>query len=174
MRRARRDYFDWLCDYISIPGVRTSDYISVLKFIYTMPFIAVHVRDINRIKDAINLRNEFNNEMDIVADLSEETDASVLEVLVALSIRCERDIIGEPGSEMWGRLFWEMLHNLKIDVTNDRFAEDEIEEKVDNWMRRNYKFDGTGGIFPLRKKPQIDQTEVEIWYQMQSYISEDH
>jgi len=36
---------------------------------------------------------------------------------------------------------------------------------------RRYSKTGKGGLFPL-KHPKKDQTEVEIWYQMQQYVME--
>lgn len=172
--RKPRDYFEWLCDYISVPGIRTEDYSSVLKLMYTIPFEATNPRDVNRSKDALYLRNEYLVEMGKkdYPPVTDRDDASVFEVLAALSIRCERDIIGEPGDELWGRLFWEMLHNLKINMTNRDFNEPICVKNIERWINRGYRSDGVGGIFPLRKKQQIDQTEAEIWYQMQSYISE--
>jgi hypothetical protein len=36
---------------------------------------------------------------------------------------------------------------------------------------RQYREDGLGGFFPLNW-PDKDQTQVEIWYQMQKYVTE--
>ena len=173
--RSTRDYFEWLCDYISVPGVKTNEYTSLLKFLFAVPFVENNAMDINRIKDALTLRNDYFREIGIRDEIDEDTsDASVFEVLAALSIRCERDITGEPGNELWGRLFWEMLHNLKVDMKNDSFDEPTVGSYIQKWLDRRYSFNGVGGIFPLRKRPLNDQSTVEIWYQMQSYISENY
>jgi len=36
---------------------------------------------------------------------------------------------------------------------------------------RDYHADGRGGFFPLTN-PDTDQTKVEIWYQMNAYVTE--
>lgn len=173
--RSTRDYFEWLCDYISVPGVKTDEYTTALKFLFSVPFVEKNSMDINRIKDALNLRNEYFREIGIRNEVDEDTsDVSVFEVLAALSIRCERDIIGEPGNELWGRLFWEMLHNVKVDMNNATFDEPTANRYIQIWLDRKYKSNGVGGVFPLRKTYLEDQTQRELWYQMQSYISENY
>ena len=168
----RPEYFEWLCSYISIPGINTTNYISVLNYLFTIPFKEVNSMDVNRIKDAFNLRIDFCREFNISCSDNGPT-ISVFEVLVALSIRCERDIIGEPGNELWGRLFWDMLHNLSVDIPNSQFNEELVDIHINRWLDRSYNNDGVGGAFPL-KKPSSDQTKVELWYQMQSYITENY
>ena len=172
--RSVRDYFEWLCDYITVPGVKTNEYESALKFLFSVTFVEKNSMDINRIKDALNLRNEYFREIGVRNEVDEDTsDASVFEVLAALSIRCERDIIGEPGNEIWGRLFWEMLHNVKVDMNNDTFDPTIAMGYIHKWLDREYKPNGVGGVFPLKKCFE-DQTQRELWYQMQSYISENY
>jgi hypothetical protein len=36
---------------------------------------------------------------------------------------------------------------------------------------RDYHPDGRGGFFPLQN-PDVDQTKVEIWHQLNAYVSE--
>jgi hypothetical protein len=56
----------------------------------------------------------------------------------------------------------------RIKALNKRLTE--ILEKVIN---RTYHSSGKGGLFPL-KHAEKDQTEVELWYQMNTYLVENY
>ena len=46
-----------------------------------------------------------------------------------------------------------------------------VERIIDDFVKREYDFNGVGGIFPLKHAEQ-DQRDVEIWYQMSAYLYE--
>jgi hypothetical protein len=46
-----------------------------------------------------------------------------------------------------------------------------MEEIFERLIWRNYAPNGEGGFFPL-ENPREDQTQVELWYQMNSYVNE--
>jgi hypothetical protein len=48
---------------------------------------------------------------------------------------------------------------------------DQVDNILYNLVWRNYHADGRGGFFPLQN-PDVDQTKVEIWYQLNAYVSE--
>ena len=53
----------------------------------------------------------------------------------------------------------------------------EIDHILTNWIERRYSPDGHGGVLPLnnwQKGSSIEQTEIEIWYQMSAYIIENY
>lgn len=99
------------------------------------------------------------------------TPCTVLEMLIAMSCAME-DIMGEPGNDHPERWFWDMIDNLGLgDMDDDNFDECVVNDRVANWMSRNYDRNGNGGIFPLRFS-KSDQRRVPIWEQAGSYMSE--
>jgi hypothetical protein len=94
---------------------------------------------------------------------------SVLEVLLALSRRLAFLAGGEAPE--WA---WHLLENLNIEGCSDPLnltQSGHIDEVLDALVWRTYHKSGRGGFFPL-KKPKGDQRKIELWYQMQEYISE--
>jgi len=69
--------------------------------------------------------------------------------------------------------FWDLAKNIGIDGFNDasHYEDCDVEEILYGVMFRQYEPDGTGGFFPLRH-PRKDQRGVELWYQLNSYVSE--
>jgi hypothetical protein len=130
-----------------------------IEFVWTVP------HDDNRLQDGLDLRTEFSNEQKIRL----EKGATVLEVLIALSRRLAFTAGGR--AEDWA---WQLLANLRLTKMTDPFTENKA-RKVANILEtliwRQYHANGLGGFFPLNW-PDKDQTQVEIWYQMQKYVNE--
>lgn len=169
MRNKR--YFKWLISIIDDPYYRP--YGSLLSFLYDEEFrwdFAIPT-DSARADDGIELRalyfsETYDNELDM------DEPCSVLEMLIAMSTRIERDITGEPGFDHPEKWFWQMIENLDLLSETDRhFDEHYVTNVVGNWMARNIKPDGYGGVFPLRH-PHADQRIVPIWDQMSAYVNE--
>lgn len=130
------------------------------------------VTDGNRADDGLYMRERFVSCTGIVPDICEE--ATVLEVLVGLAVRIDRDIMGEPEMADPGRWFNTMLSNLGlIDMTDDCYDEEEARSTVDIWLNREYDFDGTGSLFPL-KRTSYDQRHISIWDQANEYLVENY
>jgi len=163
-----RKYFKWLTDIIADRNYY--NYHSLLKCLYETPFFWTLPLDSSRASDGIELRLSYAVETGENVDMDEE--CSVLEMLVALSIRIETDITGEPGFSYPEKWFWEMLNNLGLLAEDDmEFDLNSAYNILDNWMSRNIRPDGYGGIFPL-SRPYADQRNITIWDQMSHYINE--
>lgn len=170
-------YFVWLYSQVGDPEIQNPNrtYWKMLRQLYTKEFVWIIPNDDNRIQDGTELRYEF-------VDKSELTDVdlgwiqlgcSMLELLVGLSRRLSFEAEGE--SRDW---FWELIVNLGLRKYNDNYynAKPEISEKVidtvlDRVIWRNYEPSGRGGLFPL-KHAKFDQRDVELWYQLNSYVIE--
>ena len=169
------DYFQWLIEKVKAHSPRRCNYLSLLKTLFTMDFTYIIERDKNRYGDGVDLREEYayETEYDYYFD-DYEYPCSVLEMLVALSLRCERTITGEVDNDHPERLFWLMIDNLGLgDMTDDNFDICETRNILKKWMLRKFKSNGEGGLFPLRK-PFEDQRKVEIWQQLLSYVNENN
>jgi len=168
----REEYFNYLTDKVS---KGKASYSFLLAYLFDTPFTWSYKipTDANRAKDGVFLRDRYANETGdylLYSDRSEQ--CSVLEMLVALSIRIEEDIMAEPGLEHPESWFWEMVKNLGLYAATDRvFNEDLVKGVIDIWLNRNYEANGNGGLFPLRH-PKKDQRLISIWDQMNLYLTE--
>lgn len=172
----RRKYFEWLCSFVK-PFVLNRSYRFLMLHLFRTDFYAVIPMDENRASDGIELRYRFGREkrirMSDIADVLDVKDCSVLEMMVALSLRCEEQIVDEPDvGDRTRKLFWSMINNLGLNRMDDESYDSfEVEDRLDIFLNREYKPDGTGGLFKLRKT-RHDLRNVEIWYQMMWYLSE--
>lgn len=172
----RGEYYLYLIDRISGRGqARGPRHTLLLSYLFDTPFRWSYKipTDANRAKDGQLLRDRYANETgDYILYEDKKEACNVLEMLVALSIRIEEDITGDPGNDHPEKWFWTMIRNLRLDdVTDRRFDERKVLKILDIWMARGFEPDGKGGLFPL-KRPNRDQRLVSIWDQMNYYLNE--
>lgn len=157
-------YFEWLVSQVRIPNGKT--YNDVFEIMHNTEFVWTVPNDDNRVHDGKDLRYEFGESQSIKLKLD---GVSVLEVLIGLSRRTAFTGGGEP--EEWA---WRLLKNLRLRKCSDPLNLENrrrVEDILDALIWRTYRPDGLGGFFPL-KHAMEDQTQVEIWYQMNTYINE--
>lgn len=152
-----------------------SSFHSLLEYLYSVDFYYVISRDGNRAADGIDLRYRFayENEIDYstAAAYLDDRPCSMLEMLVALSLRCEEQFMSD--SEVGNRTgvwFFTMLGNLGLDyMDNGHFDEVKADAIVEIFLERKYSPNGRGGLFYL-PTGRDDLRNVEIWYQMCWYL----
>jgi hypothetical protein len=81
------------------------------------------------------------------------------------------------GREMY-EWFWKILENAGLDLYDDgafygHHGNTEVNEILNKIINREYRRDGKGGLFPL-KRTNKDQRKVELWYQMNEYLVENY
>jgi hypothetical protein len=167
----RHQYFKWLV--LQIGDESIDDIEPVCTLMHQKEFIWFVANDDNRIQDALDLRIEYlyESNLPVPSDALQMVHASALEVLVALSRRMEFFVNGRACD--WA---WVLMEHLGLDryrgrITNKR--REHVDEILDALVWRRYNADGSGGFFPLAW-PNEDQTKVEIWYQLQNWIGEQH
>lgn len=161
------EYYDWLIKKIDIPNHKT--YLDLFERMHNLEFIWTVPNDENRIQDGLDLRSEF---LDIRGGGTLHLGgATILEVLVALSRKVAFIASGNHHSRQWA---WTLLKNLGLQRYSDPLTPEKI-NRVDHILHdlvwRAYHADGRGGFFPLRNA-DTDQTKVEIWDQLNAYVSE--
>ena len=167
------DYFEWLWNFTKCRGHSQNRKIITLlhniEFRYSIPM------DANREEDGIDLRYRFITEVGIPKNYQEvygylDGPCSVLEMMIALAIRCEESIMDDPDiGDRTSEWFWLMMKNLGLDYMSDRkFDRDIAEEKISIFLDRRYKRNGEGGLFVVNGRG--DLRKVEIWYQMCWYL----
>jgi len=140
------------------------------EFTYTIPM------DGNRAEDGIDLRYRFGREHDysdaMVDSFLDDRPCSILEMMIALSIRCEEHIMDDPDiGNRTGQWFWSMLVSLGLGSMDDRkFDRHRVDIILERFLDREYGRNGEGGLFTVNNGRDMRRTE--IWYQMNYYLSE--
>lgn len=163
------DYFCWLC---SIIGMR-DEYSNLLSYLHSIQYHWTLPMDKNRAVDGRHLRFAYANYKDIL-DRCLPPMCSVFEMFVAISMRCENDIMHNPftGEDNTGEWFWMALDNMGLlYFDNSRFDVDAVSSIVMGWMAQCYKPNGIGGPYPLRYADD-DMRGVELWGQLSRYLNE--
>jgi hypothetical protein len=168
-----KEYFDWM--YKLMCGKRRSSYRKLLSYLHDREFVYSIELDGNRAEDGIDLRYRFAYENGYTS-LSEVNQldngpCSVLEMMIALAIRCEEHIMDDPDiGDRTIQWFWKMIDNLGLKNMNDsHFNERRVCFIIDRFLNREHDEDGKGGLFTV-KSCAYDLRTVEIWYQMCWYL----
>ena len=168
----RYEYFNWLSDL-----VHRNDFNKLLRRLHDVYFRYSIERDRNRAKDGEGLRYRFaisrgydcsNAIIDILSG-----PCSVLEMMVALSIRCEEDFTDNPHlGNRTSQWFWAMIVNLGLgSMTDNRIRYNYVDDVLERFLDRDYEPNGKGGLFTV-KNSIADMRDVEIWYQLCWYLNE--
>lgn len=155
-------------------------YTKLLTKLFQTPFRYSVPRDRNRVEDGIDLRWRYaclitdsdRERTDIVRELYlPHNSCNILELMVALAIRCEETIMDDPSygnrTRQW---FWNMVRSLGLSGMVDKtFDEDYVDMVLDRFMDRKYDQDGKGGLFTIRNC-EYNLRTAEIWYQLCWYL----
>jgi hypothetical protein len=160
-------YLEWLQDLVG-PQEQGIQHDRLLKHLFEREFVMLVPNDDNRCADGLALRKEFvrSGRMRPTHHWM-ELGCSVLEMLVGVARHLSFTAEGEVGE--W---FWHLINNLGLArYSNSRYHRNRVDEIIERLVWRQYSYDGNGGLFPLQE-PREDQRDVELWFQMESYILE--
>lgn len=170
------EYFNWMRSIVC-SNSKYSSFRKLFDYLYDREFVYYIEMDENRAVDGKDLRYRFTYEKkyarDEIAKILENKPCSVLEMMIALAIRCEEHIMDDPEIGVrTGTWFWNMIDNLGLrHMTDSRFNKKEVEKIIDRLLNREYERDGEGGLFTV-KNCRYDLRTVEIWYQMCWYLNQ--
>lgn len=173
MRKLSDRYFDWMCSLVS--KEKRKSYRNLFRYLNSVDFQYSIPLDANRFDDGIELRYRFGYErhidISVIANELDVTSCSVFEMMIALSIRCEEHIMGDPSiGDRPGKWFWLMIDNLGLTKMDDEhFSIRKAESIINVFLDRSYSKDGSGGLFHIPNCHR-DLRNVEIWYQMMWYL----
>ena len=177
--RTNDPYFEWLCRKVGIGAQYGKPYVRLLSELHSYKFDtrALPELDVNRAYDGLGLRVIFMEKYGEVGSSTNRGACTMLEFLVALAGRMSFLMGDESQESLRPRYFYCMIRNLRLlKLTDERFDELNGEffvlDAVQRVLERRYDADGDGGLFPLRHCVHEDMRTVEIWYQMQKWLSE--
>lgn len=170
------EYFEWMYQLICNEQYsRRLSYRKLLNHLHSIEFVYIIEMDGNRAEDGIDLRYRFGYERQykgsMFATYLVNRSCSVLEMLIALAIRCEEHIMDDPDvGNRTGQWFWNMIVNLGLGSMNDtKFDKNYVDGVVSRFLNREYKRNGDGGLFTV-EHCKHDLRTAEIWYQMCWYL----
>jgi hypothetical protein len=175
----RKEYFDWLVSLVA--ANRHTDFRSfgrLLAYLHEVEFRWIISRDQNRAINGQELRWRYAVEQNYDYDYANyilnelEGPCSILEMMVALALHCEEDIMDDPAyGNRAGQWFWNMIVNLGLgSMTDDIFNQRQADRVINRFLNREYDPDGKGGLFRIRNC-DYDLRDVEIEYQLYWYIN---
>lgn len=165
-------YFDWLCGIIFDPR-----YGKLLAYLHSVDFTYIIPMDGNRAEDGIEMRYRFAYDQGydyrMIASYIDDRPCSVLEMLIALAVRCEEHITYDPDEgDRTGKWFWDMIESLGLlPMTDRRFDQGQIDYILNRFLNRDYEPNGEGGLFTVKHNDR-DMREIEIYYQMYAYLED--
>lgn len=170
-------YFNWMYQLVSderytkgLSYKKLINHLNDIDFQYSIPM------DGNRADDGIGLRYRFGYEQkyeeSMIANHLDTRPCSVLEMMIALSLRCEEHIMHDPDiGDRTGQWFWGMIINLGLESMDDsNFDMIHTDDVIFRFMDRKYKKNGEGGLFTVDNY-KYDMRSVEIWWQMNWYLN---
>lgn len=162
------NYLEWLSELLIPDDNLRESYQKLMAALYREPFRYFIDNDSNRANDGERLRIIYEDETGFLCN--NDNTCSVLEMLGALALRCENEIMYDPDDDRTSVWFWEMLVNLGLDHMDDwHFDEEKFEEIMDRLNNRTYCSDGFGGPFYISGF-NADMRKIELWYQLNYYI----
>lgn len=170
------EYFEWLYQLVcNEKYYRRLSHRKLLVHLHYTPFEYTIGMDGNRAEDGTDLRYRFGYERQYedarIASYLDFRPCSVLEMLVALAIRCEEHIMDDPDiGNRTGQWFWNMITNLGLGFMSDELYDNhQVDVALFRFLNREYKRNGEGGLFAV-KDCKFDLRTAEIWYQMCWYL----
>lgn len=175
----REKYFNWLiCQISQHRRTNLMSFDRLLSYLRDIEFQWILPRDQNRAINGQELRWRYVVEQHYDNDYANFVlnelagPCSILEMMVALALHCEEDIMDDPAyGNRAGQWFWNMIINLGLgSMTDSGFNQRYVDEVISRFLNREYDPDGKGGLFRIRNC-EHDLRDVEIEYQLYWYIN---
>lgn len=168
------DYFEWMYDLMCEGRLaRGISFRKLFAFLHDTEFVYFVPHDENRYEDGIALRYRFCLINDC-ENLEHYLDGpcSVLEMIVALAIRCEERIMSDPDKgDRTAQWFWSMINSLGLGGMYDsNFSEKLVSDTIYRFLNRDYEPNGKGSLFTIRDWNR-DARDAEIWHQLMAYLN---
>ena len=147
-------------------------YRNLFEFLHEAEFIYSVPHDENRASDGISLRYKYcctNECEDLEGYLT--GPCSVLEMMVAMSIRIEHLMASTSKGDRTAQWFWGMIANLGLgSMCDSNYNEWLVNDAITRFLNREYDRNGKGGLFTI-KGWNRDARDAEIWHQLMAYLN---
>lgn len=167
-----QSYFEWMRQKVYDDEHPLSySYGRLLAYLYDHDYRWVLEFDSNRAADGVSLRYQYAYERGIpYSDIPQDWPCTVLEMLVALAMKCESIMSNPAMGDRTGLWFWLMLSNLEFSKLPDHnFDLATADFLLNRFFSNAYSPDGHGGLFTI-PGIQEDLRYVDIYTQMYWYL----
>lgn len=177
LKKISTEYFNWMYDLVIDDRYSRTRYKKLLRHLHSREFVPLLEMDLNRLEDGTDLRYRFGRERGYsiheIEEYLDQDPCSVLEMMIALAIRCEEQIMEDDSQgNRTGIWFWNMIVSLNLGRMDDEnYSEGKVDFIIDRFLERQYEPDGRGGLFTINNR-YIDMRSIDIWYQMSYYLDE--
>lgn len=168
--KGTHEYLEWLklCGCDLDPH---NEYNLLFRDLYSTVFEYRIDYDDNRIYEALSIRDEYDGDSGLHPD-----DVNMLELIRSLAMRCAEMSFDSTELLTITEWFWKMLSYVGLTkFVDSEYLDNGGSEAVRTILyriiNRTYKRNGQGGLLPL-KNPKCDQRRVDLWDQMNEYVSE--
>ena len=174
------EYFNWMYDLVcrNRKELKHRSFRRLLQRLHELEFTYSIEYDSNRAEDGTDLRYRFaylnyGSDGARYAEYLDDGPCSVLEMMLALAIRCEEHIMDDPEKgDRTNDWFWGMIRSLGLYSMDDsKFDARYVDKVVIRLLNREYDENGKGGLFTV-KNSNLDLRTVEIWRQMCLYLDD--
>lgn len=166
-------YFSWLISKVDCQEYGVTNYRYLIDALLNIPFRYTIENDDNRLADGLCLRSQYEYETgNALQTNARYKPCSVLEVVIALAMRCEEIMTDYRFGDRVPLWFWTMLNSLGLLGQNDNdFDQVFVDIVIDRFLNRAYAKNGKGGLFTV-SQPYENMRVVEIWCQCQWFLDE--
>ena len=167
------EYFRWLSGLVNEKGNHKDiSYTKLLTRLHETEFIYSLPMDENRAANGVALRYRFECEHPDVDDIKLYLTGpcSILEMMIALSLKCENIMDNPHIGNRTSQWFWGMVTNLGLGSMYDsHFDIEYVDAVLKRFVERKYEPNGKGGLFTIKHNP-CDLRNIEIWRQLMWYL----
>lgn len=172
--QVNNEYFEWMCNTVDADRFpKENSYNKLLMHLHSVEFTWSIPRDSNRAENGIAMRFNYSYNHAGYEDAERYLTGpcSVLEMMVALALQCEKTLMDDPAyGDRTGQWFWGMIKSLGLgSMTDSRFDRGFVDDVIYRFLNREYEPNGKGGLFTI-KNCEEDLREVEIFYQLCWYL----
>jgi len=169
----KESYLLWLeNELISEGDYPDRSYFELVYLMFETEFKWSVDMDDNRLADGMELRAEFAHLHNASrTGMNRLGPCSFIEVLIGLSRRLA--FVAGGTARRWA---WQLLVNLHLEKMWDHLSGSKRHaalQIMNTVIQRDYAPNGEGGFFPMAWDER-DQRQVELWYQLNAYVEEQH
>lgn len=166
-------YIQWLVDQVNV--IEGKNYGMLLRELYRVEFYSILKYDEDRGSDGMALRDVWAREIEFSGDTA-FGPPRVLEVIIGISIRIEKQIFGGPWADVWDypAIFWDLIINLGlVEYDGVLTAQDykEVVTVLECFLSKASHCYTFNNIFTFFVTPK-NLRKLNLWSQMHLYIRE--
>lgn len=173
-------YHFWMINEV-VPNANLAKiYTNMFEIIDMTPYIPHITDDMNRVKDAIYMRQNWFRENNCILEIPDNKICcgycSVFELLVSFAKRIDKEWLGHGGEDHPELIFSVFMDNLYLthytnDILRNPIESENMQSRIARFVSNDVSDYGVGGLFPLYDRCE-SQKGKSLWHQMMPWLKE--